>query len=476
MTRLHNFRLRNRRRAGFGLIASLRLLNTPYAIFMVILTILIVFRLPEALKGAKHNVLLKSYQHSSFAHILDYAEISNLPITRLFDRIDDQVPQKEYNQEVTKQTSNHTEAETSVDNAMKSKFEKNKPGSDSMHSEAIETSDSKSALPQKKLITLNEHLNFTSRSALNFMHFHKTGGVSYKTALFSFFKDQKKGNGEPVRVLDACYMRKVMRDGLRPGESWRCDWDPAWEMTPAERSKLDVVFGHQFWKHGAAEILRDRDMRTFTVMRQPFDRKVSFFYHFYIREYGRNQKNVTFDEIRDFLLHNRLRDKTIEVTPDGGPNYMAGRLMSSGLSEYKTEGMHTYYPIAPNNEDNVQRKSLDMIRRYIFIGLQEEYEASMCMLRKTIEVFNKALGIKNGYTYHVASTQRVLNQGSYSLSAAKIWKRFTAEEKLQFEANDKVEHALFKEGLNMFKWQVKLFRCEHLVKNSSLQNLLSRSI
>ncbi len=106
--------------------------------------------------------------------------------------------------------------------------------------------------------TLTKYLHFSEKTALNFMHFHKTGGVSYKTALFAFFKGKKKGNGEKMRLWESCF------ETIVKGEShWRCEWDRLWAMNVSERSKMDLVFGHQYWQRGVKDYLNQRDMRTF---------------------------------------------------------------------------------------------------------------------------------------------------------------------------------------------------------------------
>ncbi len=326
------------------------------------------------------------------------------------------------------------------------------------------TTDSVAAKPKHEK-TLAEYLNFSEKTAINYMHFHKTGGVSFKSALFGFFMNKKKRNGEKVRLQDACYMRKLQVSGNVPTfDRWRCDWAPIWEMTETERNKLDVVFGHQYWKNGAEAFLNKRDMRTFTVLRHPFNRKVSFFFHFFVRERNRDENKVEFDEVRDFVLYDKIRDKSLELGQDLGPNYMAGRLLSDGFEGYVGDSFHKYYDVKPDKTLQVTEKALKIMRNYIFIGLQSESEASKCMLRKTVDVFNAAHGIVNSMTKEVARTAKVLNTGSYSLTASKIWARLSPEERILFERNERADLAIYEEGVRLFKQQVWQFQCGHLLE------------
>jgi len=317
---------------------------------------------------------------------------------------------------------------------------------------------------------ITKYLNFSERTALNFMHFHKTGGVSFKTALFKFFQKKVKNTGELVKVRDACYKREIQATEGAPGfVNWRCDWNPIRELPEEQRGKYDVIFGHQYRESGAETLLKSRDLRTFAIMRHPFDRKVSFFYHFFIRERGRNETNVAFQEVRDFLLFNKIADTEAELGQEVGPNYMAGRLLSDGKFGYVGNSYHKYFDVAPEEKIGVANRALDIIRKYVFVGLQSESVASMCMLRKTIENFNIAHGISNEGTEKVATTARTLNTGSYSLNAEKIWNQFTMDDKILFDRNEKVDLAIYAEGEKLFKEQAHLFGCGDSIRQDNLR-------
>ena len=316
---------------------------------------------------------------------------------------------------------------------------------------------------------LGSYLNFSEKTSLNFMHFHKTGGVSFKTALFTFFSNKVKRSGEAVRVRDACYRRSSQaKEGAPTFDIWRCDWMPLWELGEIERNKYDVIFGHQYRVGGAERVLNWRDVKTFSVLRHPFDRKVSFFFHFFIRERGRNEADVDFEEVRDFLLYDKLRDSSLELGKDLGPNYMAGRILSDGKQGYVGDNRHKFYKVPEYMEKNLAENALKIIRSYIFVGLQTESAASMCMLRKTIENFNTAQGISNEGTEKVAARARVLNTGSYLLNSTTIWGRLKDEERMIFNKKENVDISIYEEGERLFKKQVKMFQCESFLKGNQL--------
>eukprot|EP00177_Eucheuma_denticulatum_P000386 GFKZ01000662.1.p1 GENE.GFKZ01000662.1~~GFKZ01000662.1.p1 ORF type:complete len:533 (+),score=93.30 GFKZ01000662.1:215-1813(+) len=312
---------------------------------------------------------------------------------------------------------------------------------------------------EKERVDLKTFLNFTDRTAINFMHFHKTGGVSFKTALHKFYNNKMKSNGRVVLIRDACYAREgVKQDGQPSFQVWRCDWEPLREQSEEERNRHDFVFGHQFRGKGVDELLNRRDLRTFTVLRHPFDRKVSFFYHFFVREVGRKEEDISFGEIRDFLLYDKLRIEA-DLGRDLGPNYMAGRLLSDGMQGYEGNKSYSIYAIGDTERAEVVERALQVIRNYVFVGLQSQSEASQCMLRKVMEEFNAVNGVNNEGIEEVDKGGMRLNSGSYSLSAKVIWSRLSAEERAHFDHKEGVDLSIFREGKRLFRKHVDIFRC-----------------
>lgn len=309
--------------------------------------------------------------------------------------------------------------------------------------------------------SLKAWLNFSKTTAVNFMHFHKTGGVSFKTALHRFYDHRSKANGELVKIQDACYVREgVKEEGQPTFEVWRCDWGPIREQSEEERNKLDFVFGHQFKEDGVDELLNKRDLRTFTIMRHPFDRKVSFFYHFFVREVGRKEEDVSFEEIRDFLLFDRLRIEA-DLGRDLGPNYMASRLLSDGFRGFVGNISYSYFAVEHDEREKVVDGALGIVREYIFVGLQSQPQASQCMLRKVMEEFNDLNGVSNEGTEQVDEEKTRLNSGSYSMSAKVIWGRFSPEDRMLFGRKEGVDLSIYEEGERLFKKHVEIYGCTH---------------
>lgn len=308
---------------------------------------------------------------------------------------------------------------------------------------------------------LRTWLNFSKATAINFMHFHKTGGVSFKTALHKFYDKKFKANGEPVIIRDACYVREgVKEEGQPTFEVWRCDWEPIQKQSEEERNKLDFVFGHQFWENGVDGLLNKRDLRTFTVMRHPFDRKVSFFYHFFVREVGRNERDISFEEIRDFLLFDKLRIEA-DLGRDLGPNYMASRLLSDGVKGFVGNNSYSYFAVGRDEREKVVNRALGLIRKYIFVGLQSQPQASQCMLRKVMEEFNTVNGVSNEGTEQVDEEKMRMNSGSYSMSAKNVWGRFSSEDRMLFDRKERVDVSIYEEGERLFKKHVEVYGCTH---------------
>lgn len=329
--------------------------------------------------------------------------------------------------------------------------------------EALRPHNSAPMAKPHHMLSLRQQLQFTMNTRLNFMHFHKTGGVSFKIALFSFFSKKKKRNGDKVRVRDACY--ELISNGK---SHWRCDWTPLWKMTAKERSEFDVFFGHQYREHGVDHFLKGHDVRTFTVMRHPFARKVSFFHHFFVRALGRKENSVPFEELRDFLLYEKIPQGT-QAGWDIGPNYMAGRLLSTDKLDFVGNDRRRHFEVKPQDEKEVIEGCQKIIDSYVFVGLQSESEASQCMLKNTVMAFNEALGIDNSNIERLAEHIPHTNSGSYKLSSGQAWAKLTAEERKIFNHAERVDLAIYYEGERQFKKQVRFFGCEHLVKKVQLQ-------
>lgn len=130
---------------------------------------------------------------------------------------------------------------------------------------------------------------FTNNTCLNYFHLHKTGGMAIKGRLFEYFSslNRKTQNGRPVVVFDTCHKksRGEKNDRLGTESEWSCNLKELESVSDEERSRIYVAIGHQYWETGE-KYFNDRDMRYFAVLRHPLHRKISFYYHFLIRNLG----------------------------------------------------------------------------------------------------------------------------------------------------------------------------------------------
>lgn len=304
---------------------------------------------------------------------------------------------------------------------------------------------------------------FTRNTALNYFHLHKTGGVSFKERLFQFFyaKGRLKQNGERVLMVDTCYLSQTRRPEMGLEAEWSCDWAKFEEMSVEERQKIDVVLGHQYWEHGARFWIPNRDMRYFTVMRHPLHRKISFFYHFFVRNTGRSENTVAADEVIAFVLGRSLPKSTL--VRDAGPGYYASRLCSDGWSGF---GEQHSFESANIDADKLVVQSIKRLRRnFLFVGLQSQERASLCMLRKTVLEFSRAHNIEylDGLD-DIAIPKERMNTGGYALTASKLWNQMSDSERNTFKYIERVDLEIYRECQKMFNEVVRKFGCEDLIE------------
>lgn len=321
---------------------------------------------------------------------------------------------------------------------------------------------------------LSSCLNFTSNTLLNFMHFSKTGGTSVAHYLVNDLKNCMKKDGSLIRGFNTCYRRKhlplsngfsrvtIRNRRMAVFDTWRCDWDILRAMDPEELFSIDYIYGHQYYLDGAQNILKDRDVRTFAVIRHPLARKISFFYHFLVREQHRNEEDVSFEELRDFLIYDKLVDpqKAFTVRHDIGPNYMTGRLLSDGTEGFTGNGaFHKYFEVQPGSSEQAIR----ILKSFVFIGLQTENEATLCMFKKVLKIFKRAhdvIDIDPEQDMDGHANMRELNSGSYTFSEETVREKLSAEEMGIFERREHEDITIYEEGVALFWNQVQEFGCQ----------------
>ena len=320
-----------------------------------------------------------------------------------------------------------------------------------------------------------DFLSFNDNTALNYFHLHKTGGVSFKEKMFDFFILEEKRNrhNKKPNVRDTCHMSGAARPALGIEAEWSCDWQQISKFSEQKRNDIDVIVGHQYWEKGAGFLIPKRDLRYFTVMRHPLHRKISFFYHFFIRNAGRKEDSVTTTELIQFVLGKKMPQSPL--IRDAGPGYYASRLWSDGLSGYDD---YNKFVIPKVEEDDLVEKSIERLRHnFIFIGLQTQEKASLCMLKTTVEHFAKAHGFHDMKGLDAIAKQKDrMNTGSYALTGEKLWSIMTKQQKEEFKKVEKVDLAIYGESMKMFKEMAKRMKCDHLIDNSNTEDNIAYSI
>lgn len=310
-------------------------------------------------------------------------------------------------------------------------------------------------------IDVPDSLRFTNKTTLNFFHLHKTGGTSIKTTLQNYYSGKVKANGDKVIIEELCYARP---DGgsTRGGATfhrWRCDWERLEASSTDDRNRRDIVQGHQFLSRGISTVITRRDIRTFSVFRHPFERKISFFFHFFVRAVGRNSSSVSWEELRDFLVHNRVHIDA-NLGRDAGPNYIAGRLLSDGTSGFVGDYARGYYDVPAGRADAVVHAAVAKLRTFVFVGIQSEPYATFCLLRKTARAFDAAHGVvHDGAPPRIDHSVGRLNSGPDRPAAPDVWARLTAAEKRAFERSEIVDLRIYREAVRLFRLQVAAFAC-----------------
>lgn len=277
--------------------------------------------------------------------------------------------------------------------------------------------------------------------------------------------------GTPIKVVETCYQAVSPISHLSVNiQTWRCDFRKIREMSIAALSKIDVILGHQYWENGSEKYFEklQRSIKYFSVLRHPLARKLSFYYHFYVRNVGLNESTIPRSDVIKFVLNSNDLVKDARAR-DAGPNYYASRLASDGISNFKNNQFRV-------NTGEEERRYIEKIsklidEKFIFMGLQTQNFASTCMLEKTMQVFAHVHGID-----HYVGTQNVnegnknlKNTGNYNWTAEKLWESMSAEERESFKEIEKVDLAIYKKVLERFQKDVRLFKCEHLISSDGFR-------
>ncbi|CAN8064641.1 unnamed protein product [Agarophyton chilense] len=312
------------------------------------------------------------------------------------------------------------------------------------------------------------HLNFSNNTLLNYFHMHKTGGVTTKYEVMVLIRRyenrvQLTSAGRPLTVIETCYQQnRTNPEDNRLESAWHCDFGQVEAFSPQKLASIDMVMGHQYWEEGCEMYFGPiRDVKHFSIFRHPLARKLSFFYHFFVRNLQRDENKVSKEEVIAFLLGDSMPEHDA-LTRDAGPNYYASRMISDGVTGF----VGHRYVIAPQHQEQAIATVLHKLRhKYAFVGLQLQPEASQCMLQKMVQVFAHVHGMDKMYgTPKLAESKKRLNVGGYPWTPDKVWAAMTAEQRQRYREVEKVDLAIYEHVVQRFKDDLKVFACEHRVR------------
>lgn len=317
-----------------------------------------------------------------------------------------------------------------------------------------------------RLLGLAAYLKLSNATLLNYFHMHKTGGVTTKTQLIKVLDEagnfgKEKHRGGPLRYLDTCYQTKKLRVGVNESASdegyWRCDFGRIKTLPWQRIMDTDWVMGHQYWMNGCDMVYDGkRDVRYVSIFRHPLPRKLSFFYHFFIRNVGRDEMSVSREEVLRFVLAKDLPNDP--RCRDSGPNYYASRFLSDGTYGF----VENQFVVNDEDVDTMIMNATKKIdKQYALVGLQEQGAASQCMLRKLMVVFAHAQGIDDLVgTERLTRSERRLNSGGYPWSGRSLWESMSTEQRERFKMVERVDLEIYEKVRRRFLQDLSKFGCE----------------
>lgn len=278
-----------------------------------------------------------------------------------------------------------------------------------------------------------------------FLHMHKTAGNNLKVALTGF----ARRNG--LRLWHTCHPaeadspleRLYFARDAKPADATDCNLKPFSRLSHNKRRDYDLISGHQYL--GAHTLVRPRATRYFTFMRHPLQRKVSHYTHFELSPVLRANSTTPLlraerPRLARYLLHKNL-------------NYMTKRLAGASSSEIMADIRSRLI----DNNRFVARAALraaqtNLHTRFFFVGLQERYAESLCVLAHQL---NSACYASIGRRGHL---RKKLRFGQ--IAASNINRRAVSQLLLDSMSDNLGKHTLIAEQLDLqlYNFAVDLFQ------------------
>lgn len=116
----------------------------------------------------------------------------------------------------------------------------------------------------------------------------------------------------------------------------------------------------------------------------------------------------------------------------------------------------------------VRRSARRLRNRFVFVGLQAQEKASLCMLRRVVQTFPAAHGLPDTTVGldAVAQQKERLNSGSYELDAAALWQAMTPAERTEYKAVDHVDPQTYKHATALFRETTIKFGCQKYIETT----------
>ncbi|PXF46625.1 hypothetical protein BWQ96_03614 [Gracilariopsis chorda] len=202
-----------------------------------------------------------------------------------------------------------------------------------------------------------------------FLHLHKTGGNSLKDALYSF---AKKNNFTLYHTCHPAYPDSRFTawyfNRHKNSQDTDCNLDDLAKLRPSKLNAIDMIMGHQYF--GAHHFFPEREVRYFTFVRHPLRRKISHFQHF-----EANHSSKQAEELHEYLLHKNQNYMVKRLSTDTNPGELWANIRSRVIDSFTR----------PRSGALLEAKR-HLVDHFFFVGLQDRYAQSACMLSELLNV------------------------------------------------------------------------------------------
>lgn len=224
-----------------------------------------------------------------------------------------------------------------------------------------------------------------------FLHLHKTGGNTLKDALYSF---AKKNNFTLYHTCHQAYPESRFMSWYfnrhKNSRDTDCNLDDLARLPPPELNTIDMIMGHQYF--GAHLLFPEREVRYFTFVRHPLLRKISHFQHF-----EANHSSKQAEELHEYLLHKNRNYMVKRLSTDTNPGELWANIRSWIIDSFGH----------PRSGAVLEAKR-HLVDHFFFVGLQERYVQSACMLS---ELLNMACGSRSRLGRNISLRYRNITRG-----------------------------------------------------------------